>query len=1659
MNINEVDIAKAKQEFPLIAPIIQGALNAWPDNIGIYVNKIEKEKNEEKLKQWFSFWAKIDIMGTACMFTKLVRTDEQGKQKIKNIILKESKKELGNIRNFYKLMAVLLYLNDFENAQRCYIYVKYIDVKKINEIETEDSLEKINMLVRQYVSNTEEFDKIFSEEDMTGRNIINRIMPDSENKKKVQEIENVLDYIIRNEKNKKILEEKGFNLEGFMHKDTTFDSDRVSIQKVIILLQELYNGIEENEELKEIKGQISIFINNLKKLKEEQEDRTKEFINEEIENLIAIRKNEIEERKNNIREQQKIIHNILYKNVIETKEAIHKKEISKVLLRRLYNEALRMEIDEEFIEPLREYVDEEVGNYFSIISLKNNFSLSYKINSLATAVAKKKYAFFSRCRNMFKRIENMQELDPVKLVNTKEILLKNLNRIIEGLDVDVRELKDARTKVNKQIQKLELIKDEKRTRNQDIKDVYIDILSMKMSRMAEILRAGINLEKFNVNVVRELLERSKYELIFQYIKIVQEISMYSTIRNSLRNFNLYLAPKRANKDIIIEITNNFLKKGNANLALEFLHNIGVSKFKEYLPDDKCLLDYIEEIKGKNRSLQLLYIQKMLFFEYYQDTYTEEIVCTQKWLEYFENSRQLEIPEMVHEEIVILELLEKDIKSLDSDFVKEKIKQIEQWHSQNIIFMKKYYIQAKVIRVLNIILSQKTDIKTKYETIKKLSFLNTFNYQEGKMKADLIFMRFQFGSLRVKSNEIFKEVLSNITKDDDVENLIDIYMNTHIKLSFAIEDLLEVLSHKHLKGVFDSINKYKIYGKIKGRQNLTFYIFQIQNMLNNEGIRVERKNFEYDSNASSIYLAKIDNYNSLYNRIILKNIEIYKTRKNAIRRIDEEITKKTIDKLKIDAQNEYKYIHYDNIKNYIYEDKKREITNMKSLKQKIEEKEKYYDKTKQNYINALENNEIELKDIIYYYMNTASKYIINLDEFINMIANIKFPEKQIVNLTAEFKDYAILFNNLSDENKIVEPLQVESDNIEYAGNELRKYFMSEIKYQGGLIDTYDKKTGKIYIKKLIDVDIQKNSEKYYEVEEIFTSFVTSRDFEVLKKLKDLDILPELINEENKKYATERNLLYNYRVLFYNIFSILINDLNKLKLFLQYLGRNNYWRHQINKQTSVLWIAKQNEIAEDIKQLFIEKARTEDIETVLYCYFNTHIKSIINLDELLRNMARYNPELQDVKNEEGIVDLQKYNIKIIAKINKQRTNKDYTLAFINDINENLRIKLPPNTKLEFLNNLNVLKYDSLKGCIICEKNTIPIIELVSQYNRRMIYVLNEILKQSPKIQDLYELIEDETVKNINIYYQEFLDSRYFYDLTYKELKQLKNLNKIFKAYLEEKIEKRAITIVNIINVMDIYSNTIIRYGMQLDDFFEIIGPIIEGMEDLIIQKYKIKISKKISETKYEVYFMRYNRKLTVEFNRSSNNNLNLTEGKEYIANLYCYDIENRCIVLEKPEKIITYTNTTFFRIILRNKIRQVTNSNSNLDEFYKEFLEIEKLNIKQEEEFKALIDNFKSEIKTANKKEIKNAKIAIVNYILYCNDKVVNEKGLVKNIQDFINETKKWKIASSLTDSLETLILNGKYNININEDKNAKELLLEAASNIILKKEEFLRKYNF
>src|SRR5699024_5943785 len=101
-----------------------------------------------------------------------------------------------------------------------------------------------------------------------------------------------------------------------------------------------------------------------------------------------------------------------------------------------------------------------------------------------------------------------------------------------------------------------------------------------------------------------------------------------------------------------------------------------------------------------------------------------------------------------------------------------------------------------------------------------------------------------------------------------------------------------------------------------------------------------------------------------------------------------------------------------------------------------------------------------------------------------------------------------------------------------------------------------------------------------------------------------------------------------------------------------------------------------------------------------------------------------------------------------------------------------------QIKFLNNLNVLKYDKLNDYIICEKSSAEIVELASQYNRRMIYIFTNILNQNPKIADLYDLIEDETVKNVNVYYQEFLERKYFYNVIYKESKQLKKLCKTFE-----------------------------------------------------------------------------------------------------------------------------------------------------------------------------------------------------------------------------------------------------------------------------------------
>ena len=1656
MDLNKIDLKKARQDFPAIAPILLGAINAWPDNIGIYISKIEREQNQEKLKQWFKFWAQVDIIGAASMVTKLKRTKEEQKEEIKLIILQEAKKEVEDIRNLYKLMDVLLYFNSFGRAKGCYNYAKYITIKKLNEIKQEKSLEKMNMLLRQYVQNTETFERIFSKEellDLPEKAIIKRLIPDSENEKKVQEINNVLEYVLEH---KEILKEAEISLKKFMHdKNTTFDSERVSMQKVIELLEKMQTQIDNKQDassnLEKMKPEIQIFIDNLKEIQKRQEDRTKEFIDEETEKLIKIRNKEIEKIKEDIKAQQQIIHNILYKNVIETKKALRKKKISKLLLRKTYNEALNIRVEENFTEPLKEYIDED-RNYLSVISLINNKELSQKIYKLVEGIEKRKYTIFYRCRNNFKKIQAMEKIVPVNIIKLKDAILKDLDRIMQG--IPSKELKEARDEVEKQLKKLESTKDETQLRNQDIKETYIDILCMKIPRIKQFLNANMDLESFNVKVVQSLLEKSKYNLIFQYIKIVLDTGNYATIRNSLKNFNLVLASKRDNKEIITKITNKLIKRTNSGIALEFLRIIGVDKFSNYLPSNKCLLDYIEELKDTTNSLQLLYVQKRLFFEYYQDTYKDEMICTEKWLEYFEKSRKIEIPEILHEEVVILELLEKNISYLENKFVQDKIEQIENAYEKNTIDMKSLYICKLIVKVLNNILSEETDLETKLHKIEKLSVLNCFKYTEKQIKPNFKFIDIKVIDIKINSNQIFEKLIENL-KEEDMKYLIDIYMNTHIKVTLEIEKFMELLSHKTLKGVFESFSKYIFYGIIKSRKNSTFYSFKILNVLNEDKIRIERKNFEYDNGTKTTYTAKMSNYDSLYNRIILKDIQIYQTGKNSTRTINQKINQNMIDKLRADTQNPYKYIHYKDIAEYKYDRKKSEIVNMVSQKLKPSEKEMYYEKIKQNYKEALENEQILLNDIIYYYMNTATKYIIDLNEFIGMIADIRYPAKRIVDISNEFKGYVILFKRLDNENRVIGTLQLEGNNIEYIGNELRKYFMREITYQGGLLDTFNKETGKIYIRKLLDIDIQTNSEQYTQLEDIFTKYLATRDFSILEKLKDLDTIPELLNEENKQYATEKALLYNYRVLFYSIFSILIQDLEKLKTFLQYLGKNNFWKEQINKQTSVVWYVTRNEISEDIREVFLEKAKKENVATVLYCYMNTHIKDIIPLGELLRTMARYNPELNTNK-EESIIDLMKYNIKIMVKINKQKTRKEdgYIVAFIN---KNLRIKLPENTKLQFYNNLNVIKYDKLSDCMICEVSSAPIKSIMEQYNKESIYLYTKILNENPIIADLYDLIEDEAVKKTNVYYDEFLESKYFYDLIINETKQLKKLSKVFKCYLEGKLKQEALNITNVIKIMIIYSNTLLRYSMQLDEFLEIIGPIIDKIEGLITQSFKIKIYKKIDNITYEVYFVRYNRTLLAKFMKHKN--VDLIEGEEYIAYLHFYNAKNKDIILERPEKSIKYTNTTLFNIIIGNQVRQITATTNKIKQFCEDYLEKEKLSLEKEEKFKELIDTLNLKIHTGGEKAIKKAKRAIYDFILYNNDKVIDEKGMITCISSLIPEARKWDLESRIINSLKNLVRNGKTNVNINEDKNARELLLETASSIIMKKESFLRYYNF
>ena len=147
-----------------------------------------------------------------------------------------------------------------------------------------------------------------------------------------------------------------------------------------------------------------------------------------------------------------------------------------------------------------------------------------------------------------------------------------------------------------------------------IEKQYKLVLYKKMPQLENLVKSEyqkINITNFNNIITTKLLKESNYELIFNYIYILQCFSDYSDFKDEIHKFKL--APKKQNKDIILKITNRFIKKREIYPAFQFLKNISISNYFEYLPKSRTESEYIDIVKREFNFFSGYQIQKDLFF--------------------------------------------------------------------------------------------------------------------------------------------------------------------------------------------------------------------------------------------------------------------------------------------------------------------------------------------------------------------------------------------------------------------------------------------------------------------------------------------------------------------------------------------------------------------------------------------------------------------------------------------------------------------------------------------------------------------------------------------------------------------------------------------------------------------------------------------------------------------------------------------------------------------------------------------------------------------------------------------------------------------------------------------------------------------------------------
>lgn len=1031
-----------------------------------------------------------------------------------------------------------------------------------------------------------------------------------------------------------------------------------------------------------------------------------------------------------------------------------------------------------------------------------------------------------------KDTENAEKNGPIEVIEyvlrKRDIgKVKSLEELKNVVDKIISKLHENIEYLSKD--KIERIENFKEIREElNNADSYKEFINPIIDEIVKIRTLGmVNIYTITVAftaIMKELLMDSNYKMIFCFIYLVEKCNLFSLIKLTDLS-KLDKAPIMIVGKTIQMIIDEMIEKKEYDLAFVFLNKIGEKNYFKYIPNDKTIMEYVDLLHKMKKTkedgqfgLNILNIERELFIKDKENEFGIE-KAMREWLDYIDRQGKNNIVIARNKIITIYEIIKINPKILDDEgnlySLRAYIK-ADELNSKIVLIIDEKMVLASLINVYEAVLKAETDIHTKKIRITSLKDLNFYLAQDEYVPEN----RNQIYFINTTRNHI-KNIFIGLVESAVQNNLADIiylYMNTCLKYDLALEDLVAKLQNKKLTNIFEEINKYSFYGKIlKNKQSRIYQEYKILDINTKYKARTSTIGI---INEKNILRIKIINYSDLYagfeiepiegiassaslraQDMLNKNLKAYRDAYN-----NGDIETLIDKKIEFHEKNYLQIAHYQvemlsklNDENIIclmqdkinpfnlfnkfkyYKDFHHKFLKLKKIMNTESDsiKEDYKNRYKNVYEKLLKGNKLNINNIVYSYMNTAAKYYWDFDSFILILVQyLRKDKEQFVDLKQYFKNYEIYSEDIIGHD-IVNPIQIISKNLVASDN----FPYDRLYFYTFTISKYNFVTGKIEVEDVkINDKIARNSRGYSDLISCLNLYLNNIEDKnyIFSKLRNMGQIEEF---KSLDYAMQHGLLYEYQRIYKDIVIKKIeSNFDDVYDFVRSLGDNNFWEHKKYIIDGRVINTKSNIDDESIKNVFLKLVRKVDFEKAIYFYNNTFMKEILDINTLFNKIFKFNIFHNWKIDENNIVDLNDYNL-VLKTVNiqpeaeeadKEKSNTDLLddgILTLIDINNNMQLKIKLSQEdLNLLNlsdnklriiELTINKYGIGNNVLYCKlKFTKLLKDTKYKYNIEYLKRCNEILKYNYSIEYVYSYMTKQSVIFLNVYYFQTDKNTLFY-----------------------------------------------------------------------------------------------------------------------------------------------------------------------------------------------------------------------------------------------------------------------------------------------------------